>query len=80
MDAQAQTTGIINKARDLGISPDDARYPIVQMERWVHTETAHGIAAGTPVPLKGAVVLRVTLLEGEEPENAKASHQILVRA
>lgn len=48
MDAQARITkqrsGIINRARDLGISPDDARCPIAQMERW----TVHGIAAGTP--------------------------------
>ena len=39
----------------------------------------HGIASGAPVPLKGAAVLRVTLLEGKTPEEARAGPEIFVR-
>ena len=34
---------------------------MVRFERWVHPEFVHGVAAGSPVPLKGAV----RLLEGK---------------
>ena len=37
------------------------------------------IASGAPVPLKGAAVLRVTLLEGRTPEEARAGPEIFVR-
>ena len=46
----------------------------------MHAEAVHGIAASSPVPLKGAVVMRVTLLEGFNREDCKPSHEILVRA
>ena len=72
--------GMLNKAKELGLKPDDPKFPVVQMERWVHAEAVHGIAASSPVPLKGAVVMRVTLLEGFTPEDCKPSHEILVRA
>ena len=72
--------GMLNKAEEMGLKPDDPRFPVVQMERWVHAEAVHGIAASSPVPLKGAVVMRVTLLEGFTPEDCKPSHEILVRA
>ena len=72
--------GMLNKAKEMGLKPDDPKFPVVQMERWVHAEAVHGIAAASPVPLKGAVVMRVTLLEGFTPEDCKPSHEILVRA
>ena len=72
--------GMLNKAKEMGLKPDDPKFPVVQMERWVHAEAVHGIAASSPVPLKGAVVMRVTLLEGFTPEDCKPSHEILVRA
>ena len=72
--------GVLNKAKEMGLKPDDPKFPVVQMERWVHAEAVHGIAASSPVPLKGAVVMRVTLLEGFTPEDCKPSHEILVRA
>ena len=34
---------------------------------------------GRAVPLKGAAVLRVTLLEGKTPEEARAGPEIFVR-
>ena len=46
--------GMLNKAKELGLKPDDPKFPVVQMERWVHAEAVHGIAASSPVPLKGA--------------------------
>ena len=72
--------GMLNKAKEMGLKPDDPKFPVVQMERWVHAEAVDGIAASSPVPLKGAVVMRVTLLEGFTPEDCKPSHEILVRA
>ncbi|OLP83939.1 hypothetical protein AK812_SmicGene35243 [Symbiodinium microadriaticum] len=48
-----------------------------RLEKWVHPEFVHGIASGAPVPLKGAAVLRVTLLlEGKTPEGARAGPEI----
>ena len=49
----------------------------MRLEKWVHPEFVHGIASGAPVPLKGAAVLRVTLLlEGKTPEGARAGPEI----
>ena len=45
---------MLDKAAELGITPDDPRFPVVQLERWVYPEFVHGIASGAPVPLKGA--------------------------
>ena len=64
--------GMLNRAAELGIGTEDPRFPVVKLERWVHPEFVHGIASGAPVPLKGAAVLRVTLLEGKTPEEARA--------
>ena len=64
--------GMLNRAAELGIGTEDPRFPVVKLEKWVHPEFVHGIASGAPVPLKGAAVLRVTLLEGKTPEEARA--------
>ena len=56
--------GMLNRAADLGIGPEDRRFPVIRFEKWAYPEYVRGIAAGSPVPLKGAVVLRVTLLQG----------------
>ena len=63
--------GMLNRAADLGIGANDCRFPVVRLEKWVHPEFVHGMALGAPVPLKGAAVLRVTLLE-EDPEDSQA--------
>ena len=57
--------GMLNHAKSLGIGTEDRRFLIVKFERWVHPEFVHGIAAGSSVPLKGAAVIRVRLLEGK---------------
>ena len=59
--------GMLNRAAELGIGTEDPRFPVVKLEKWVHPEFVHGIASGAPVPLKGAAVLRVTLLEKGRP-------------
>ena len=69
---------MLNRAAELGIGTDDPRFPVVKLEKWVHPEFVHGIASGAPVPLKGAAVLRVTLLEGKTPEEARAGPEIFV--
>ena len=71
--------GMLNRAAELGIGTEDPRFPVVKLEKWVHPEFVHGIASGAPVPLKGAAVLRVTLLEGKSPEEARAGPEIFVR-
>lgn len=71
--------GMLNRAADLGITPEDRRFPVIRFEQWAYPEYVHGIAAGAPVPLKGAVVLRVTLLEGVNPDTAKDGPEIFVR-
>ena len=70
---------MLNRAAELGIGTEDPRFPVVKLEKWVHPEFVHGIASGAPVPLKGAAVLRVTLLEGKTPEEARAGPEIFVR-
>ena len=49
---------MLNHAKSLEISTEDPRLPIVRFERSVHPEFAHGIAARSPVPLKGAAARR----------------------
>ena len=68
--------GMLNRAAELGIGTNDRRLPVVRLEKWVHPEFVHGIASGAPVPLKGAAVFGVTLLEGE---TARPGPEIFVR-
>ena len=63
--------GMMNRAAELGIGTEDPGFPAVRLEKWVHPEFVHGIAAGAPVPLKGAAVLRVTLLEGKTADDCR---------
>ena len=71
--------GMLNRAADLGIKPEDKGFPIIRFERWPYPEYVHGIASGAPVPLRGAVVLRVRLLEGTSAESARDGPEIFVR-
>ncbi|CAK9017668.1 Pro-Pol polyprotein, partial [Durusdinium trenchii] len=71
--------GMLNRAAELNIAPNDKRFPVVRFEKWTYPEYVHGIASGAPVPLKGAVVIRVRFLEGEQPERTKDGPEILVR-
>ena len=50
--------GMMNRAAELGIGTEDPGFPVVRLEKWVHPEFVHGIAARAPVPLKRAAVLR----------------------
>ena len=70
---------MLNRAATLGIRPDDPRFPVVQFEKWVYPEYVHGIASGSPVPLKGAVVLRVRFQEGTEVSRCKDGPEIFLR-
>ena len=51
----------------------------MKFERWVHPEFVHGIAAGSPVALKGAAVIRVRLLEGKAMDSATEGPEIFIR-
>ena len=54
---------LINLHSQAGISMSNPKHPIRRLEKWTHTETLSGIAAGEPIKLIGAVVLRVKFLE-----------------
>ena len=71
--------GMLNRAAELNIGPEHKSFPVLRFEKWLYPEYVHGIASGAPVPLKGAVVLRVRLLEGESAENARDGPEIFVR-
>ena len=71
--------GMMNRAAELGIGTEDPGFPVVRLEKWVHPEYVHGIASGAPVPLKGAAVLRVTLLEGRTADDCRPNTEIFVR-
>ena len=70
---------ILNRAASLGLTPEDPKFPVVQFEKWVYQEFVHGIASGSPVPLKGAVVLRVRLQEGVDPNRCRDGPEIFLR-
>ena len=67
----------LRAAHDQGIKPSDPTYPILQLERWPHPESVSGVAAGHPVRLLGAVVMRVELVQLGDKGPPKV---ILVRA
>ena len=52
---------------------------MLRFETRLYPKYVHGIASGAPLPFKGAVVLRVRLLEGEFAENAQDGPEIFVR-
>ena len=70
---------ILNHAASLGIKPNSPEFPVVRFEQWIYPEYVHGIASGSPVPLKGAVVLKVRLQEGPDESSCKDGHEIYVR-
>ena len=70
---------ILNHAASMGIKPNSPEFPVVKFEQWVYPEYVHGIASGSPVPLKGAVVLNVRLQEGPDENSCKDGHEIYVR-
>ena len=54
---------VLNENSAAGISLSDKRHPIKSIERWKHEEALRGVAGGANVPLLGAVVVAVNLIE-----------------
>ena len=71
--------GILNRAAELGLKPQDPTFPIVQFEQWLYPEFVHGIASGSPVPLRGSVVLKVVLQEGVDVDRCVDGHMLYIR-
>ena len=69
--AEELVVGMLKHVKSLGIGTEDARFPIVRFERWVDAEFLPGIAAGSPVPLKGAA--------GKSVDSATEGPEIFVR-
>ena len=67
--------GMINFAITNKILPNDARFPIVQLEKWPLREVVQGLAASAEIDLKGGVVIRMNLVDVSK----KKSKEILVR-
>ena len=61
--AEEIVVGAINVAMAKGIPPNDPRFPVVQLEKWPVPECCTGISRGHDVPIIGAAVMRVKLLE-----------------
>ena len=68
---------ILNEQKALDISLNDKRHPIKQLERWKNKEELRGVAGGKTVPLIGAVVLELQMLEAGKPKTHR-SQTILV--
>ena len=69
---------ILNENRAAGTQLTDKRHPVKQLEKWRTAEELRGVAGGKTVPLLGAVVLELTLIEVGKPVSAKTP-RILVR-
>ena len=54
---------IINACEAAGIRLSDERHPVVELESWATKESCKGVASGVAVPLIGAVVLAMTLVD-----------------
>ncbi len=54
---------LLNENEAAGISLSDKRHPIKKLENWNHSEALRGVAGGVNVPLLGAAVVAVHLLE-----------------
>ena len=54
---------VLNENAAAGTPLSDKRHPFKQFERWKHTEGLRGVAGAKTVPLIGAVVVRVNMIE-----------------
>ena len=54
---------ILNENKAASIEMNDKRHPFKQFSRWKHQEGLRGVAGCKTVPLIGAVVVRINLLE-----------------
>ena len=59
---------LLNENRAAGINLSDPRHPIKALEKWKHREGLRGVAGGANVPLIGAAVVAVNLLEVGKPD------------
>ena len=69
---------ILNEQKAAGISLSDKQHPVKQLEHWKQREELRGVAGGKTVPLIGAVVLEMQLLEVGKPKT-HSCQTILVR-
>ena len=60
---EALVLKILNSNVANGYRLDHKQSPIVALEKWKEAEAIRGVGAGSVVPLLGAVVLRVKMLE-----------------
>ena len=60
---EAALLSIINACEAAGIRMSDVRHPVIELESWAEQETCKGVASGVSVPLVGAVVLAMMLVD-----------------
>ena len=54
---------LFNENTAKGINLGDPRHPVKKLIRWTRNEAIRGVAGSSPVPLLGAVVVEVRLVE-----------------
>ena len=60
---EAALLSIINACEVAGIRMSDDRHPVIELESWANEESCKGVASGASVPLIGAVILAMTLVD-----------------
>jgi len=71
--------GMMKLAARKGISPKDARYPVVALERWPDPEYVVGISRTDPVPIIGSAIIRVEFPDMQKPGKNGPTAQIRVK-
>ena len=54
---------ILNECEAAGMKLSDPKHPVKLLERWEHKEGLRGVAGSKTVPLIGAVVVAVNMIE-----------------
>ena len=54
---------ILNECKAAGMKLSDPKHPVKRLERWKHKEGLRGVAGSKTVPLVGAVVMAVNMIE-----------------
>ena len=64
---------ILNENQKAGISLSDKRHPIKKFEKWKDREALRGVAGGANVPLLGAVVMEIRIIEVGKTDGPKVN-------
>ena len=63
---------ILNEHAAAGVALSNKKHPIKALERWKHEESIRGVAGGANVPLLGAAVVAINLIEISKNDGPEA--------